>query len=252
MFERTRSVWLVFAVLMSWGHLGTTAMAQDDVDGPVPEEAPNPEPAPEEVPNPEPAPEETPAPEPETASSPVPAGASDPGYDWKVDYERGMRTARAGQITGAVGFGLAIAGAAASIGAVVSGNEAQFGPGMFFLVVGGVGAAVGPPIIAAGSIRANRALQVPGYEDRPPVLGYATWALWGGSLVMGQIEATEDVTPLVFLGSYVTGIVQATQNRASYRRGGSGVSGKSGSPLAFRVSPYARRDAQGMVLAGTF
>lgn len=185
------------------------------------------------------------------------AFAQDPPPTWEEDYDRGMRVARVGAITGGVGAAATGTGAVlVLVGAI--GSLSPNGPstseqvliytGVISLIGGAGAAAAGSPLMAAGSLRAQRALGEGGVEVSP-IPGRVAWGLWGGSMALWVVSAASSGEPyagslnavgsLAFLGSYAAGGVQMGMDRHGY----------GAAPVSFLVAPMRVEGGAGTQLA---
>jgi hypothetical protein len=181
--------------------------------------------------------------------------------DWNRIYKGGTRTANAGAITGGAGLGATLIGFGLALEAVQTGNLQGAGGAFGLMIVGGTAFAVGPAMMAGGSVRANRALQELGYEKRSPVLGYVTWGLWGSTWLISIASAGADedgsgggsgLSGLTLLGSYVTGAVQMGQNGATYNGNAPSAKRPLDSPMQVQVIPITYGDTRGVVFRSMF
>lgn len=139
-------------------------------------------------------------------------------------FERAQRRGKVGLYMGALGPPVALVGVAAMFGgysvAAASDFDVGVGVGLGGFVLAGVGSAgvlVGPPLLAASSVRGAT------LSGADKTLGYATWGLWGAALLSGSVG---EVFPgastavgigglLCYGGSLVTGGLQLRANEVA-------------------------------------
>jgi hypothetical protein len=130
--------------------------------------------------------------------------------EWEYGYQRGMKKARVGLLFGPIGAGTGVVGGVAMIYGFGTGRPGPALAGIFLLAGGATLVIAGPPVSAAGSIRAARALQHGG-SDVKTDLGMATWGLWGGSMLSSSVasalpngQVVSSLGGVAFVGSYGT------------------------------------------------
>jgi hypothetical protein len=188
---------------------------------------------------------------------------------WGGVYQRSGKTIKAGEWMGMAGGGAVVLGSVLLVSggaSVISGfgeaaggdvsdgsNDAASGIGMVFLGIGTAYAglasmAIGPALVAGGSIRQAKAIRSVNPEAPAPLFGYATWALWGLGF-SGQAGA--GTVPLL-IGAYVTGGIQKGKNRLNWDMATAQRLEQSKSTFTVDLVPYNYEGNRGLALTGTF
>lgn len=188
---------------------------------------------------------------------------------WEGVYKRSGKTIKAGEWMGIVGGAAIVAGgllivsgganALSGLGGAAGGDVAggsddvASGLGSVFigfgsLYAGGISLALGPALVAGGSVRQAKAIRSVNPEAPAPVYGYATWAMWG---LMATGQAGAGALPLL-VGSYVTGGIQKGKNRLHWDMATAQRLEQSKSTFTVDLVPYSYEGNRGLALTGTF
>jgi hypothetical protein len=188
---------------------------------------------------------------------------------WEGVYKRSGKTIKAGEWMGIVGGAAVVAGgvlivsggvnALSGLGGAAGGDVAggsddvASGLGSVFigfgsLYAGGISLALGPALVAGGSVRQAKAIRSVNPEAPAPVYGYATWAMWG---LMASNQAGAATVPLL-IGSYITGGIQKGKNRLHWDMATAQRLEQSKSTFTVDLVPYSYEGNRGVALTGTF
>ncbi len=153
-------------------------------------------------------------------------------------YQSGNRLARTGALVGAATIPLVGGGALAAIIGYGSDSTALTIGGIFAMFAGGATYYVGAPLMAAGSLKANRGLAEMGLLHDSG-WGYGAWATWGLSFFF----------PPSGLVSYGCSVLQIMQNKRTY------VEERTygyGRVSALRLTPVIGHEWTGLALSARF
>ena len=218
----------------------------------------------------EPAEEAEEAEEAEVAKVPVAEPApSKEEVAWEGVYKRSGKTVKAGEWMGIAGGAAIVLGgvlivsggvnAVSGLGGTIGGDvdegsdEVASGVGTLILgfgsfYAGGLSLALGPALVAGGSVRQAKAIRSINPEAPAPVYGYATWAMWG---LMASRQAGTGTVPLL-IGSYITGGIQKGKNRLNWDMATAQRLEQSKSTFTVDLVPYSYDGNRGLALTGTF
>ena len=188
---------------------------------------------------------------------------------WEGVYKRSGKTIKAGEWMGIVGGAAVVAGGVLIVsggvnalsglggaaGGDVAGGSDDVASGLGSVVIGfgslyagGLSLALGPALVAGGSVRQAKAIRSVNPEAPAPVYGYATWAMWGLTAT-GQAGAA--TVPLL-IGSYITGGIQKGKNRLNWDMATAQRLEQSKSTFTVDLVPYSYEGNRGVALTGTF
>ena len=177
--------------------------------------------------------------------------ANDVGSARWVDNARNpLEKVRRGHATAAAGL---------TLGGV---SGALYGAGLLWgsaeiYVIGSIGLAVAPPIVAGGSLRARRGVTEAG-GNAAAGLGFLSWGFWGGAVAL-SVVALDSPTPedsatvgtvsnVLLLGAFVSGGLQIVANDAGLRD----QTTRRGMPRGEDVSLALVFNGRGLTLSGQF
>lgn len=177
---------------------------------------------------------------------------------WERRYARRVYLARTGAMVGVAGGVASLGGLVLAVGGYAIGSGFAWEVGITMWIGGTVAYYGCPPLVAAGSVGAARAVRELGGTGVPG-FGYATWALWGagfaGTLAQrtGVWESSSNLPGLLVFGAYTTGLAQLAVDDATWRdmRIRKGLARAGISDAGFLVVPTADGDGL-LVLSGRF
>jgi hypothetical protein len=202
----------------------------------------------------------------------TPVWANDAEKDeliWEGVYKRSGKTLKAGEWMGIAGGAAIVIGgvlvvsgganALGGLGGVAGGDvaegtdDAASGVGTVILGIGSFYAgvlslALGPALVAGGSVRQAKAIRSVNPEAPAPVYGYATWAMWG---LAASGQAGAGTVPLL-IGSYITGGLQKGKNRLNWDMATAQRLEHSKSTYTVDLVPFSCEGNRGLALTGTF
>jgi hypothetical protein len=182
---------------------------------------------------------------------------------WEGVFERSSQTIKTGEWLGigggiavATGAGMLLAGGASTVSSFSSGesNGSAAGVAVGGAAVGVVGYtvfAVGPAVMAGGTIRQSRAIRKLNPSAPFPWLGTTSWALWG--LGLPSTFANPFAAVLLHSGAYVTAGLQKGKNMMYWdARAKAAMAQDDSNRIVVSLTPVSTPQFNGLVLHGAF
>jgi hypothetical protein len=181
---------------------------------------------------------------------------------WGPVYKRADLTIK-------VGFGLGISGGVAMVGGKMLMQECERHCEMdlesVVILLLGVGSlyggrvilAIGPALVAGGSVRQAKAIRSVNPNAPPPVYGYISlgmWALGASTTDLGNTDtvAGRGASVPLLIGAYITGGIQKGKNRLNWDMATAQRQEQSKSTFTVDLVPYNYEGNRGLALTGTF
>jgi hypothetical protein len=181
---------------------------------------------------------------------------------WGPVYKRADRTIK-------VGFGLGILGGSMMVGGKLlllqSERNSELSLGGFVTLLLGIGGlfagrtslAIGPALVAGGSVRQAKAIRSVNPNAPPPVYGYVSWGMWAlgaFTIDLGTADTIAGRGPSVplLIGAYIAGGIQRGKNRLNWDMATAQRLEQSKSTFTVDLVPYNYEGNRGLALTGTF